>query len=99
MKAGSKKINNTRFTIMTREELQKEILNILSREFEIENPDLDDNLREKYEFDSVDAIELLIAIEELLKTELTQEEKKQAMDIRTINHICDYVEALAKTRA
>ena len=84
---------------MTREELQKEILEILSREFEIENPDLDDNLREKYEFDSVDAIELLIAIEELLKTELTQEEKKQAMDIRTINHICDYVEALAKTRA
>ncbi len=99
MKAGSKKINKTRFTIMTREELQKEILKILSREFEIENPDLDDNLREKYEFDSVDAIELLIAIEELLKTELTQEEKKQAMDIRTINHICDYVEALAKTRA
>ena len=84
---------------MTREELQQEILKILSREFEIENPDLDDNLREKYEFDSVDAIELLIAIEELLKTELTQEEKKQAMDIRTINHICDYVEALAKTRA
>ena len=99
MEVGSKKINNTRFTIMTREELQKEILKILSREFEIENPDLDDNLREKYEFDSVDAIELLIAIEELLKTELTQEEKKQAMDIRTINHICDYVEALAKTRA
>jgi acyl carrier protein len=99
MKAGREKINNTRFTIMTREELQNEILKILSREFEIENPDLDDNLREKYEFDSVDAIELLIAIEELLKTELTQEEKKQAMDIRTINHICDYVEALAKTRA
>ena len=84
---------------MTREELQNEILQILSREFEIENPDLDDNLREKYEFDSIDAIELLIEIEKLLKTELTQEEKKQAMDIRTINHVCDYVEALAKTRA
>jgi acyl carrier protein len=84
---------------MTREELQNEILQILSREFEIENPDLDDNLRDKYEFDSIDAIELLIEIEKLLKTELTQEEKKQAMDIRTINHVCDYVEALAKTRA
>ena len=84
---------------MTREELQNEILEILSREFEIENPDLDDDLREKYEFDSIDAIELLVEIEKLLKTELTQEEKKQAMDIRTINHICDYVEALAKTRA
>jgi acyl carrier protein len=84
---------------MTREELQNEILKILSREFEIENPDLDDDLREKYEFDSIDAIELLVEIERLLKTELTQEEKKQAMDIRTINHVCDYVEALAKTRA
>jgi acyl carrier protein len=86
-------------TIMTREEIQSEILKILLREFEIENPDLDDDLREKYEFDSIDAIELLVEIEHLLKTELTQEEKKQAMEIRTINHICDYVEALAKTRA
>jgi acyl carrier protein len=84
---------------MTREELQKEILKILSREFEIEDPDLDDNLREKYDFDSIDAIELLVEIEKLLKTELTQDEKKQAMDIRTINHVCDYVEALAKKRA
>ncbi|MFH0788860.1 MAG: phosphopantetheine-binding protein [Pseudomonadota bacterium] len=84
---------------MTRQELQNEILKILSREFEIENPDLDDDLREKYDFDSIDAIELLVEIEKLLKTELTQEEKKQAMDIRTINHVLDYVEALAKTRA
>jgi acyl carrier protein len=84
---------------MTREELQKEILKILSREFEIEDPDLNDNLREKYDFDSIDAIELLVEIEKLLKTVLTQEEKKQAMDIRTINHVCDYVEALAKKRA
>ncbi len=84
---------------MTRAELQDEILKILLREFEIENPDLDDDLREKYEFDSIDAIELLVEIENLLKTELTLEEKKQSMDIRTINHICDYVEALAKTRA
>ena len=84
---------------MTREELQNEILKILLREFEIENPDLDDDLREKYEFDSIDAIELLVEIEHLLKTELTVEEKKLAMDIRTINHICDYVESLAKARA
>jgi acyl carrier protein len=83
---------------MTREEIQNEILKILLREFEIENPDLNDDLREKYEFDSIDAIELLVEIENLLKTELTQDEKKQAMEIRTINHICDYVEALAKTR-
>jgi acyl carrier protein len=96
---GSYPINNTMDTNMTREEIQHEILKILSREFEIENPELDDDLREKYEFDSIDAIELLVEIEHFLKAELTQEEKKQAMDIRTINHICDYVEALAKARA
>lgn len=84
---------------MTREELQNEILKILSREFEIENPDLDDDLKEKYEFDSIDAIELLVEIERMLHSELTQEEKKQAMNIRTINHVLDYVEALAKARA
>jgi hypothetical protein len=31
--------------------------------------------------------------------ELTHEEKKQAMDIRTINQICDYVEKVTQTRA
>ena len=86
-------------TLMTREEIQNEILEVLSREFEIENPGLDDDLREKYEFDSIDAIELLVEIERMLHSELTQEEKKQAMNIRTINHVCDYVEALAKARA
>jgi len=68
---------------MTREEITSEILRIFKSEFEIEDPGLDDDLRETYEFDSVDAIELLIGIERFLKSELTHEEKKMAMDIRT----------------
>ncbi|HNQ18467.1 MAG: phosphopantetheine-binding protein [Smithellaceae bacterium] len=83
---------------MTRQEIEQEIKNIFSREFEIENPGMDDNLREKYEFDSIDAIELLLEIEKMLGFELTQEEKKQAMDIRTINQICDYIERIIQTR-
>jgi acyl carrier protein len=83
---------------MTRQEIEKEIKNIFSREFEIENPGMEDNLREAYGFDSIDAIELLLEIEKLLGFELTQEEKKQAMDIRTINQICDYIERIARTR-
>jgi acyl carrier protein len=75
-----------------------QILAFFRKEFEIENPGLDDNLREKYGFDSIDAIELLLKIEKMLGSELTQEEKKSAMDIRTINHICDYIESLKKTR-
>ena len=83
---------------MTREEIQSKILEIFREEFEIEAPGMDDDLREKYEFDSIDALELLGEIEEFLGSELTQDEKKQAMDIRTINQICDYVELLAKER-
>ena len=83
---------------MTREEITSEILRIFKSEFEIEDPGLDDDLRETYEFDSVDAIELLIGIERFLKSELTHEEKKMAMDIRTINDILDYVETLGRVR-
>jgi acyl carrier protein len=83
---------------MTREEITTEILNIFSREFEIEQPGLDKDLRETYEFDSVDAIELLLGIERFLNSELTHDEKKMAMEIRTINHIVDYVEELVRAR-
>ena len=82
---------------MTREEIEAAVLNILRKEFEIKNPGLDDNLREKHAFDSIDAIELLLKIEEMRGSELTQEEKRRAMDIRTIRQICDYIESLNGT--
>jgi acyl carrier protein len=80
---------------MTRDEIQTEIIKIFSEQFEIENPGLDDDLRDTYEFDSIDAIELLREIEILLGSQLTREEKKQAMEIRTVNQILDYVESLS----
>ncbi|MDX9745840.1 MAG: phosphopantetheine-binding protein [Syntrophales bacterium] len=83
---------------MTRDEIVDHILEIFWKEFEIKNPGLDDDLRSEHEFDSIDAVELLLQIEKLLGAELSQEEKKQAMDIRTINQICDYIENLAKAR-
>jgi len=83
---------------MTRDEIINHILHIFQKEFEIENPGLDDDLREEHEFDSIDAVELLLQIEKMLGSELTQEEKKQAMDIRTINQIVDYIERLARAR-
>ena len=83
---------------MTRQEIQLEVKKIFLREFEIENPGMDDDLRETYEFDSIDAIELLLAIENFLGYEITQEEKKQAINIRTISQICDYIEKIAQKR-
>lgn len=84
---------------MTRAEIQSAILEIFEDQFEISNPGLDDNLREAHEFDSIDAIELLREIEIMLNSKLTQEEKKSAMDIRTITQIIDYVDNLVAQRA
>jgi acyl carrier protein len=83
---------------MTRDEITSAILEVFRREFEMENPGLDDDLRETSEFDSVDAIELLLEIERFLQSELTHEEKQMAMEIRTIRQIIDYVEFLANKR-
>ena len=84
---------------MTRTEITAAVLKIFNDQFEIDNPGLDAPLRDTYEFDSIDAIELLREIEILLKTQLTRDEKKAAMDIRTINHIVDYIETIALQRA
>ncbi len=84
---------------MTRDEIKSEIIRIFRDQFEIENPGIDDDLRDAYEFDSIDAIELLREIEIMLGSELTQAEKKNAMEIRTINHILDYIESLSAARA
>ena len=83
---------------MTRQDIEKEVRQIFLKEFEIENPEPDVNLREAYGFDSIDAIDLLLEIEKFLGSELTQEEKKQAMDIRTMNQIIDYIELMAQKR-
>ncbi len=84
---------------MTKTEITSAILTIFNDQFEIEAPGMDDDLRDVYEFDSIDAIELLREIEVLLKTQLTREEKKAAMDIRTINHIVDYVADMQQQRS
>jgi acyl carrier protein len=79
---------------MTRDDLEKNIVAILVDEFEFEDPGLSDNLRDDHGFDSIDAIELLAKIEEMLGFQLTRKEKEQAMTIRTINDILDYIETM-----
>jgi acyl carrier protein len=83
---------------MTRDEIRDTILKVFETEFEIVNPGLDDDLRGMHGFDSIDAIELLREIEILLGVQLTREEKKAAMDIRTINQIVDNVVEMDRRR-
>jgi acyl carrier protein len=82
---------------ITPDEIRTNILKVFRDRFEIENPGPDEDLREAYEFDSIDAIELLREIELMLGSALTIEQKKGAMGIRTINQIIDYVATLAGT--
>jgi acyl carrier protein len=84
--------------LMTRDMIVDRILSILKEEFEIIDPDLDENLTDTYEFDSIDAIALLEHVEDMIGAPLTQEEKKQAMELRTINQICDYIERVIKNK-
>jgi acyl carrier protein len=83
---------------MKRDEILSRILQVFRDEFEITNPGLDEDLRELYEFDSIDAIELLREIELMLGFKLTREDKKRAMDIRTINQILDYIGSIVAAR-
>ena len=85
-------------TTLTRNELEKRILTILTDDFEFEHPGLDDNLRDDHGFDSIDAIELLGKIELMLGFSLSREEKEKAMGIRTINDILDYIETIQASR-
>lgn len=83
---------------MTREDIINEVVRVFREQFEIDNPKFDADLRDTYEFDSIDAIELLREIEVFLGVPLTREEKKMAMDIRTVNQIVDYIERLVPDR-
>ncbi len=83
---------------MTRDEIEASLHHIFREKFEIENPGIDEDLREIYEFDSIDAIELLQEIEILLNSELTRPEKKKAMEIRTLRQIVQYIQDLSRTR-
>lgn len=76
---------------MEREKIEQVILKIMAEEFNIVNPDKDVNLGEDYEFDSIDALETLSQVEQILNVELSMDEKKQLFDYRTINQIVDYL--------
>jgi acyl carrier protein len=83
---------------MGRDQIRAALLRVFRDKFQIVDPGVDENLRDAYEFDSIDAVELLHEIELMLNSKLTQAEKKSAMDIRTMDQIIDYIETLAAAR-
>jgi acyl carrier protein len=83
---------------MTRDEIKDELLRICRENFEFVDPGLDEDIREVHGFDSIDAIELLREIEVMLDIRLTRHQKEDAMMLRTLNQVLDYIEALKPAR-
>ncbi len=80
---------------ISRDNIQKELTNILVNDFEIDESKItpEANLFEDLEFDSIDAVDLAVRLQEFTKQKISPENFKQ---IRTINDVVDAVEQLLK---
>ena len=79
----------------TREEIAKELKNILVEDFEIEESRItpDANLFEDLEFDSIDAVDLAVRLQDYTQKKISPKNFKQ---IRTVNDVINAIEELVK---
>lgn len=79
----------------SREEIQKELKNILVNNFEIDEAKIipEANLFEDLDFDSIDAVDLAVRLQDYTKQKISPDNFKQ---IRTINDVVDAIENLLK---
>ncbi len=79
----------------TREEIAKELKNILVEDFEIEESRItpDANLFEDLEFDSIDAVDLAVRLQDYTQKKISPNNFKQ---IRTVNDVINAIEELVK---
>lgn len=78
---------------MTRDEIYQKLQDILSENFEIEKSriTLEANLYSDLDLDSIDAVDLVINVQDLIGNKIGPDEFKTA---RTVNDVIDIVAAL-----
>ena len=79
----------------TREEIEKELKSILVEDFEINESKItpDANLFEDLEFDSIDAVDLAVRLQDYTQKKISHDNFKQ---IRTVKDVVDAIEELVK---
>ena len=79
----------------TREEIEKELKDILVNDFEIDEAKItpDANLFEDLEFDSIDAVDLAVRLQDYTKKKISPNNFKQ---IKTINDVICAIEEIVK---
>lgn len=77
----------------TKEEIYEELKNILIDDFEIDEDKIvpEANLFEDLEFDSIDAVDLAVRLQDFTKQKISPENFKQ---IKTINDVVEAVDGL-----
>ncbi|WP_196139437.1 acyl carrier protein [Aliikangiella sp. G2MR2-5] len=77
----------------TREEISAKLTNILVEEFEIEESDItpEANLYTDLDLDSIDTVDLVIKLQELIGKKIEPETFKS---VRTVEHVLDAIEQL-----
>lgn len=78
---------------LSRSEIVEHVNRTLQEEFEVPAEDLvpERSLREDLELDSLDAVDMIVALEQALKIRVDEEEAKK---IRTVGDIYDFVEKM-----
>jgi acyl carrier protein len=80
-------------TMIAMQEVEKKINRLLIEEFEVPEGELspEGKLFEDYELDSLDAIDILLALERIFDVRLTEEQRNKAKKIRLVKDIYNFV--------
>ena len=86
---------------VAREDIQNEVHRLFVEHFEIEPDELkaDSNLFDDLGLDSLDAIDMLLAMETFIDARLNDDDKERAKQIRTVLDVVDFVEGIASRGA
>jgi acyl carrier protein len=82
---------------VARADIEAEVRRIFVENFEIEPDDLsnESNLFDDLGLDSLDAIDMLLAMESFIGQRLNDDDKEQAKQIRTVEDVVSFVESIA----
>jgi acyl carrier protein len=86
---------------VAREDIEKEVRRLFVDNFEIEPEELKEssNLFDDLGLDSLDAIDMLLAMESFIGQRLNDDDKERAKHIRTVIDVVDFVEGIAQRGA
>lgn len=92
---------NAPIMCVAREDIENEVRRLFVENFEIDPEELqeDSNIFDDLGLDSLDAIDMLLAMESFIGSRLNDDDKERAKQIRTVLDVVDFVEGIAQRGA